>query len=120
MFRYGLNKYKAKKIDTADGRFDSGLEYKRWLWLKDRERAGEITGLKRQVSYRLIPPQKDSAGNTLFRECRYVADFVYVENGHTVVEDTKSKVTAGLPEFKIKQKLMFRQYGILVRVVTKW
>ena len=50
------NKYGNKKVDTLDGTFDSKGEHLRWLFLKDAERRGEISNLRRQVTYTLIPP----------------------------------------------------------------
>ena len=38
-------------------RFDSKPEYHRWLSLLERERRGEISGLRRQVTYELVPDQ---------------------------------------------------------------
>lgn len=113
-----LNKYKAIKISNSDGKFDSGLEYKRWLYLKELERNGEIRDLRRQVPYTLIPAQKKD-GKVLFRETKYVSDFEYVDvrTGEHVVEDTKGVV---LPVFKLKQKLMYWQFGIEVKVVKRW
>lgn len=113
----GQSKYKSVKIDTADGRFDSGLEYKRWLYLKELERNGEISCLVRQVPYTLLPAQKKD-GKVLFREVSYVSDFEYdTPDGEHVVEDTKGLV---LPVFKIKQKLMYYFYGIEIRIVRRW
>lgn len=112
------NKYQSVKISNSDGKFDSGLEYKRWLYLKELERNGEIRDLKRQVPYELIPSQKKD-GKVLFREVKYVSDFEYLDlrTGEHVVEDTKGLV---LPVFKIKQKLMYWIHGIEVKIVRKW
>lgn len=112
------NKYKAVKIDATDGKFDSILEYKRWLYLKALEQNGEIENLIRQVPFTLIPAQYKN-GKCLFRECRYVADFVYdiSATGEHVVEDTKGIV---LDVFKLKQKLMYYFFGVEVKVVRKW
>lgn len=114
----GASKYHSTKINSADGKFDSGLEYKRWIYLKTLEQAGEIKNLVRQVPYTLIPSQyKD--GKCLFREVKYVSDFEYdiTETGEHIVEDTKGMV---LPVFKIKQKLMYYKFGIEIRVIKKW
>ena len=46
----------------------------------------------------------------------YIADFVYVENGKTVVEDTKSEATR-TKEYIIKRKLMRYIHGITVKEV---
>lgn len=118
----GANKYHATKIDSADGKFDSALEYKRWVYLKCLEAEGTIKNLVRQVPYTLIPTlYKD--GKVLYRECKYVSDFEYdmVSTGEHIVEDVKGIV---LPIFKIKQKLMYDKFGVEVRVVKsrgeKW
>ena len=118
----GASKYHSTKIDSADGKFDSGLEYKRWVYLKTLLQSGEITNLVRQVPYTLIPTlYKD--GKVLYRECKYLSDFEYdvVATGEHVVEDVKGIV---LPIFKIKQKLMYDKFGVEVRIVKsrgeKW
>ena len=112
------NKYKASKIETTVGKFDSKLEFKRYLYLKSLQDEGRISDLTRQVPYTLIPSQKDHTGKVLFREIRYVSDFEYnLPSGEHVVEDTKGIV---LPVFKLKQKLMYYFFGIEVKVVRKW
>ena len=112
------NKYKATRIETTVGKFDSKLEFKRYLYLKDLQEKGLISDLVRQVPYTLIPSQKDHTGKVIFREIRYVADFVYrLPTGEQIVEDTKGIV---LDVFKIKQKLMYYFFGIEVKVVKKW
>ena len=50
-------KYGNKKIVNAFGEFDSALEYRRFLVLKDAEGRGVISNLRRQVEYELIPNQ---------------------------------------------------------------
>jgi hypothetical protein len=112
-----MNKYGNKKIVTEDGVFDSKKEFIRWRELQLLQRAGEIHGLQRQVSYLLIGAQRDPDSNKLLeRECRYVADFVYLQNGETIVEDVKSKATR-TPEYIIKRKLLLREYGLRIREV---
>lgn len=120
VFPKNYSKYNAVKIVTATGdKFDSGLEYKRWLYLSALEQAGEIKNLKRQVPYELIPAQRGKDGKVLFREIKYVADFEYddVKTGEHIVEDTKGIV---LPEFKMKQKLMYYFHHIEVKIVKRW
>lgn len=108
-----MQKYRNKKI-TIDGiTFDSKKEANRWMELKLLERAGEISHLARQVKYELIPSQKID-GKVVERACSYVADFVYLENGKTVVEDTKGFKT---PDYIIKRKLMLQVHGIHIREV---
>lgn len=108
--------------------FDSIKEYRRWCELSLLQRAREITDLERQVKYVLIPAQyapdtvtargKIKRGKLLERECAYVADFRYVRDGETIVEDVKGcKKGAGYELFKIKRKLMLYRYGIRVKEV---
>ena len=117
-------KYHNRKI-TRDGvTFDSRKEFRRYEELMLLQQAGEITNLRRQVKFVLIPTQREPSkigtrggvkkGKLLERECAYVADFVYSENGKTVVEDTKGLRTK---DYIIKRKLMLRVYGIRIREV---
>lgn len=115
------NKYHARKI-RADGQtFDSRKEFKRYRELQTLEAAGRITELRRQVTFELIPTQREPdtvgtrggkrPGKVIERPCRYVADFVYRQNGETVVEDCKGVRT---PEYTIKRKLMLWRYQIRI------
>ena len=114
-----FSKYKAVRVVTMDGlKFDSTGEYHRWLYLKDLEKGGEIKDLRRQVPYVLLPSQKDEEGNVLFREVKYVADFVYTDckTGKEIVEDFKGII---LPDFKLKQKMMYFFHHIEVKIVKR-
>jgi hypothetical protein len=106
-----MNKYKAKKTVVDGITFDSKKEANRYLELKMLEKAGAIQDLQRQVKYVLIPSQRIN-GKVVERECSYKADFVYKENGETIVEDTKGFRT---PEYKIKRKMMLLFYGVQIR-----
>lgn len=122
-------KYGNQKI-TVDGiQFDSKKEATRFQQLRLLERAGKISGLQRQVKYILIPAQREfcneiytkgekkgcfKPGKLLEKECSYIADFVYYENGKPVVEDAKGFRTE---VYKIKRKLMLERYGIQIREV---
>ncbi|MBR3466535.1 MAG: DUF1064 domain-containing protein [Bacteroidales bacterium] len=120
-------KYRNKKCEFQGHVFDSALEMRRWIVLKDAERRGEITNLQRQVEYVLIPDQyrteivhlktKDKYVEKLIeRRVSYYADFVYRKGDLTVVEDTKG---LRLADYKIKRKLMLFQRGIRIREVEK-
>lgn len=109
------SKYGSKKI-TVDGiTYDSKKEYARHCELKLMERAGVISGLKRQVKYQLLPSQKDpETGKVIERPVVYVADFEYIENDRKVVEDTKGFRTK---DYVLKRKLMLYIHGIRIREV---
>ena len=76
--------------------------------------AGGITDLRRQVPFTLIPSQKGADGKVIEYPVKYIADFVYTENGKTVVEDVKGYKT---PEYIIKRKLMLQVHGIRIKEV---
>lgn len=118
------NKYKNRRLKVGDERFDSIKEFRRWQDLLLLEDAGEITNLRRQVKYILIPAQREKEtvtprgrqipGKVIERECFYVADFVYDQDGQTVVEDTKGFKTA---DYVVKRKLMLWVHGIRIREI---
>lgn len=96
-----MSKYRAVKT-TIDGiKFDSKAEANHYLELKTFQNAGVISDLCMQVSYEIIVNGK--------RICKYYADFQFVENGVTVVEDVKGVRTA---VYRIKKKLVEALYGI--------
>lgn len=104
----GKNKYNAQKT----GGYDSKKEYRRACLLKALLRSGEISDLREQVKYVLIPTQRDSSGKLLEKECSYYADFVYRDKeGNLVVEDTKGVRTS---EYRLKKKLMLKVHGIRI------
>lgn len=107
------NKYHAKKCEWDGEVFDSKKEMQRYKELKLLEKAGEITNLRRQVKYVLIPSQRID-GKLAERECSYKADIVYEENGETVVEDVKGFKTEG---YIIKRKMMLLVHGIRIKEV---
>lgn len=106
----------------ADGiQFDSIKEKNRYIELKLMEKAGEISDLKLQVEYELIPPQKIVTGYTktlkpkykTIRGCSYKADFTYLDHDkNMVVEDVKGVKT---DVYKLKKKLMLQKYGIYIK-----
>ena len=109
-----MSKYNAQKT-TVDGiTYDSRKEAQRAQELRLMLRAGIISNLREQVPYELIPAQKNEYGKVIERAVVYKADFVYDENGKTVVEDVKGVITK---EFVIKRKLMLYEYGIRIREV---
>lgn len=45
----------------------------------------------------------------------YTADFVYIENGDTVVEDVKSDITRKEADYVLRRKLMLHVYGVRIK-----
>lgn len=122
------NKYRAQKVQTQDGTFDSRKEYKRWCELNLLLRAGVIRDLRRQVRYNLIPAQREpdiigvrggrKPGKMLESGVDYIADFVYTDakSGETVVEDVKGGYVR-TKDYVIKRKLMLWVHGVRVKEV---
>lgn len=121
------NKYHSQKCMAGGIPFDSKKEARRYGELLLLEKAGVIADLEMQVKYILIPAQYEEyerygkTGNRLKdgkrlleKECAYIADFVYTENGKLVVEDTKGIRTK---DYIIKRKLMLYIHGIRIREV---
>jgi len=123
-------KYGNIMTKTSDGKvFDSKREAGRYEQLRLLERAGEITDLRLQIPYELIPNQyetyerygkrgqrlKDGV-RLLEKKVEYIADFVYkdAKTGVEYVEDTKGKRTK---EYIIKRKLMLYVHGIKIREI---
>lgn len=119
-----MRKYRNKKVVVNGIAFDSKKEAHRYHELLLLEKAGAISDLKIQVKYILIPTQREPdiigsrggirKGKLIEKECCYIADFVYQENGETVVEDTKGYRTK---EYILKRKLMLHVHGIRIREV---
>lgn len=121
-------KYGNRKVVIGEESYASKGEYQRWLFLKDAEARGEITDLRKQVSFELLPTQyadtvvhmktKDKVVRRVAeRPVNYVADYVYRKgDGSLVVEDYK-----GFPDDKypIKRKMMLYFHGIAIREVKK-
>lgn len=112
------SKYHNKQIIVDGLLFDSHKEARRWVYLKSLEKIAMITHLRRQVKFELIPSQRDENGKVIEQKCSYYADFVYQQNGKTIVEDVKGYREGGAyAVFAIKRKLMLQKYGIRVKEV---
>jgi len=100
-----LNKYGAKRTNG----YASKREAARAAELKMLERAGEISDLKEQVRYELIPAQPGE------RNVCYFSDFTYNDKaGNPVCEDVKGMKT---PLYIVKRKLLLWVHGIKIREV---
>ncbi len=98
-----MNKYRNIKTTVNGLVFDSRKEASRYQELRLLQQAGQIHDLRLQVPYAIVIND--------VKVCKYVADFVYIENGKQRVEDTKGILT---PVYRLKKKLMRAVHGIEV------
>ena len=109
-----MDKYQNKKTEIRGIKFDSRREAARYAELVAMWRSGDISEPICHPSFELIPAQV-AGGGRKERGVTYIADFSYCRrDGSRVVEDVKSPVTAKLPAYIIKRKLMLRVHGIEV------
>lgn len=111
------NKYGASKVVFKGISFDSRYERDRYIYLCHLQKQGKISGLRLQVGFRiikkvikLIPVQLKTKvrydQRVVEKEARYHCDFLYKENGKIIVEEFKSVMTAELPDYVLRRKLM--------------
>ena len=132
-----MSKYNNKKTRVHGMEFASAWEAERYKQLYLLGKSGYISNLRTQVPYELIPAQYEmiptdevyvkgaKKGQQKYKKVcveqsvKYIADFVYTENGKEIVEDTKSSATRKKESYIIKRKLMRHLMGIAVKEVTK-
>lgn len=105
--RQAKAKYHSRKTSCRYGHLhDSRKEAARCNELHLLQMAGEISGLKTQVKFTLLPARQyiDQPNE---RAVTYIADFVYDEGGITVIEDTKGVKTK---DYIIKRKMLKDKY----------
>lgn len=100
-------KYRNIPTMVGDIKFDSRLEARWWLVLRDREQKGEISNLRRQVPYDL-----QVNGHKV---CKVIIDFCWLDKtGMPHAADSKGIITR---EASIKFKLFRALMGIPVEVL---
>ncbi|WP_300067768.1 DUF1064 domain-containing protein [uncultured Ruegeria sp.] len=104
----------AQRIEVDGIMFDSKAEANRWRQLALLQRAGEISGLRRQVEIPLEGRDGPIMTDGGKRQRVYRADFVYVDHalGVQVIEDRKGHET---DVFNLKKAILSAQ-GIEVLV----
>jgi len=90
----------AREIGIRGIVFASAREAMRWKDLRQRERAGVISDLRRQVPFDL---HREDVVLAI-----WVADFTYQEDGQSIVEDAKGYRTR---EYRRKKKLFEQEYA---------
>ena len=117
-----MTKYNNRNTQLDGITFDSRKEAARYRELSLLQRAGRISDLRMQVRFELLPAQYGDSDQVYLKGPRkgqpkrrcieksvvYVADFVYTENGRSVVEDAKGMRTK---DYVIKRKLFRWRFG---------
>jgi hypothetical protein len=88
--------------------YQSRKEMRHGADLRLLEASGEISDLREQVKFELIPKQDGE------RAVTYIADFTFLRDGKLVVEDVKSEPTRKLAVYILKRKLMLFVHGIRI------
>ena len=109
-----MSKYNSRKTVINDITFDSKKEAKRYVELKKKQEEGEITGLRLQVPFELVPSFtiEIDGKKRKRRNIRYIADFVYYEDGQKIVEDVKGRKT---DIYKLKKKLFEYKFNTTIK-----
>jgi hypothetical protein len=100
-------KYSNQPVKVDGIEFDSKAEARYWVLLKQRLKAGDIANLRRQVPFELAPAVVICGRKR--PPLRYLADFVWMEGGKTVVADVKGAL---VDVYRVKRHLMKSVHGI--------
>ena len=100
------SKYGAVKTEIDGHKFDSKVEGKYYLHLKEREARGEIKDLELQPTFTLMDGFRRSG--VKIRDIVYKADFQYTDphTNKTIICDVKGGDST--PEYKLKVKLLLK------------
>lgn len=103
-------KYHNTKVIYKDIRFSSKKEMRRYITLKQLERAGIIKELELQPKFLLLDTIHYK-GKT-YPKTYYIADFKYfdINRDKYVVEDVKSPITAKDKVYRLKIKMLLAKY----------
>jgi hypothetical protein len=106
-----------KYKNRPTGGYDSRKEHDHAMSLRLMQKCGDITELKEQVCFVLVPTQQNEDGTCGEREVKYFADFTFKDRrGILHVQDVKSPATR-TPDYIIKRKLMRWVHKIIVEEI---
>lgn len=109
------NKYGAKKTVKDGITFDSMMEAERYRMLTLLERGGAISELTLQPVFQLVEPFTKMGKKK--RGIKYTADFMYKQDGQTIVEDVKGFAAR---DFSLRRTLFdVRNPELILKLVTK-
>ena len=99
------SKYHNRRVIAYGYTFDSVAELRRYERLRLLELSGAIIDLRVHPVYTILDAQMIAGKRE--RPLRYAADFEYVQEGRTIVEDVKGAWTA---LFRLKRRLFLARY----------
>jgi len=85
--------------------FDSQSEYRRWCTLTQMRDSGKITELRHHVPFKFLDGKI------------YEADFVYLQDNITIVEDVKNPMLLHGNKFIANKMKMKLHYGLTIRAL---
>lgn len=125
------NKYHAKKVVVDGITFDSEKESKRYLFLKQAQAEGVISDLELHPQYIILPAIKGERVKhfkripdrieeyTIQQPVKYTADFRYIKDGQTIVEDVKGSKSTTSRDSYLRIKMMKYFHNIDVKLIFK-
>ena len=119
-YKFSKSKYNAHKVALKGVTYDSHYERDRAIKLMHMQRMGEISGLRRQVKFVIIPrtvrtvelqlkTKTKKVQRVVEMEATYHCDFLYKEDDKYIIEEFKSEMTASLADYILRRKLMVRK-----------
>jgi len=111
-FRFQKGKYGAKRVVVDGVSFQSKREGSRYRQLQLLVRAGVITDLQLQVPFPIDTVNLETG--EVQTVAKYLADFVYRQEGRTVIEDVKGMKTE---TYRLKKKLVEAIHGVRITEV---
>ena len=117
------NKFGARKTVYNGITFDSTVERDRYRYLYYQQQRGEISGLRLQVRFLIIPKLTRIVEIQLKTKIRYeervvemashyTADFVYREGDFYVMEDVKNAYSQEIRDYPLRRKLMMQKIAV--------
>lgn len=94
------NKYFARKTKGAD----SKVEIKRYNELLLMEKLGQITNLIKQPQF-ILQEGFRYKNERAYPQMKYTADFQYLKDGITIIEEVKSTYTAKIADYRLRSRI---------------
>lgn len=128
MAKRAKKKYNNKKVEIDGILFDSNLEGKVYIALKDMQERGLISQLETHPRWELQPKLTESyikhlktkdkvCERTILQPIYYTADFSFIQNEKLRVIDVKGSKYVISKDFPLRVKILRFKYGIDVHVV---